>query len=130
MKHAEKLALEAVAIDLIRRREPSLEAMPAGNKGFDLLEPVAGGEPKRWIEVKAMTGTLQERPVGLSADQFELAAAKGDRYWLYVVEDYRYLPTVGSSVSPPSSPQVRRIQAERERISAYPSRPHSTGRRP
>lgn len=86
LMHAERLALEAVAIDLIRRREPSLEAMPAGNKGFDLLEPVAGGEPKRWIEVKAMTGTLQERPVGLSADQFELAAAKGDRYWLYVVE--------------------------------------------
>jgi hypothetical protein len=34
-----------------------------------------------------MAETLQERPVGLSAEQFELAAAKGDRYWLYVVEN-------------------------------------------
>jgi hypothetical protein len=87
LKHAERLALEAVAIDLIRRREPELEAMPAGNKGFDLLEPGADGEPKRWIEVKAMAETLQERPVGLSAEQFNLAAAKGNRYWLYVVEN-------------------------------------------
>ena len=33
-----------------------------------------------------MTGSLQDRPVGLSKPQFDLAAQKGDAFWLYVVE--------------------------------------------
>ena len=33
-----------------------------------------------------MTGTLQDRPVGLSHTQFDCAREKGDAYWLYVVE--------------------------------------------
>lgn len=33
-----------------------------------------------------MTGTLQNRPVGLSKEQFECAQYRGPSYWLYVVE--------------------------------------------
>ena len=33
-----------------------------------------------------MTGSLTDRPVGLSRTQFDYARAHGDAYWLYVVE--------------------------------------------
>ena len=33
-----------------------------------------------------MTGTMQDRPVGLSRTQFEAAQKHGSNYWLYVVE--------------------------------------------
>jgi Protein NO VEIN, C-terminal len=39
-----------------------------------------------WCEVKAMTGRLADRPVGLSRSQFDCAAERGDAYWLYIVE--------------------------------------------
>jgi hypothetical protein len=84
-----RMELEAVAIDLVLEREPTLQRMPAGNKGFDLIESDAGGEPERWVEVKAMTGTLSERPVGLSPAQFEFARRAQDQYWLYIVEEVR-----------------------------------------
>ncbi|WP_407150450.1 DUF3883 domain-containing protein [Bradyrhizobium sp. ORS 86] len=86
LEPGERLRLEAVAIDLIRHREPELEAMPTGNPGFDLLGSDASGEAARWVEVKAMTGSMRDRPVGLSSAQFQLALQQGERYWLYVVE--------------------------------------------
>jgi hypothetical protein len=86
LSHAERLALEQQAISLIRSREPLLQVMPAGNKGFDLIDTDAIGEPQRWIEVKAMKGSLEDRPVGLSRVQFEFARQHGEQYWLYVVE--------------------------------------------
>ena len=86
LDHAERLALEQRAIEFIRSREPVLKAMPAGNKGFDLIETDANEEPERWIEVKAMKGSLENRPVGLSSVQFEFARQHGEQYWLYVVE--------------------------------------------
>jgi hypothetical protein len=33
-----------------------------------------------------MTGSLEDRPVGLSRTQFEYAQKHGEEYWLYVVE--------------------------------------------
>ena len=33
-----------------------------------------------------MTGTLEDRPVGLSRTQFDCAHEHGKAYWLYVVE--------------------------------------------
>lgn len=86
LDHAARMALEARAIDLIRTREPNLKPTPAGNKGFDLVETDANDEPERWVEVKAMKGCLEERPVGLSSVQFEFARQHGDQYWLYIVE--------------------------------------------
>jgi hypothetical protein len=75
--------LEVQAIDLILAREPKWQRTPTHNPGFDLVEPGEDATPARWCEVKAMTGSLHVRPVGLSRTQCECA---GDGYWLYVVE--------------------------------------------
>jgi hypothetical protein len=97
---AERMRIEACAIDLILAAEPALHRTPAGNPGFDLYEADALGRPVRWVEVKAMTGTLQDRPVGLSHTQFDLAREKREAYWLYVVEQ----------ATDPSRGRVLRIQ--------------------
>lgn len=82
----ERNTLEEKAIALILKREPTLERTPQGNKGYDLVENDSAGEAERWIEVKAMTGTLENRPVGMSSAQFEFARKAGEQYWLYIVE--------------------------------------------
>lgn len=81
-----RMALEAQAITLILEREPKWQRTPTHNPGFDLLEPGAAGTVARWCEVKAMTGSLRDRPVGLSHTQFDCAREHGQAYWLYVVE--------------------------------------------
>jgi hypothetical protein len=81
-----RMALEAQAIDLILSYEPEWQRTPANNPGFDLFKAGADGTPTRWCEVKAMTGSLHDRPVGLSRTQFECARERGEAYWLYVVE--------------------------------------------
>ena len=81
-----RMRLEAKAIDEIIKLEPELKRTPEGNKGFDLYETDAAGNPRKWVEVKSMTGSLKDRPVGLSRAQFDLAQEKGTAYWLYVVE--------------------------------------------
>ncbi len=85
--HQKRLKLESAAIDLVISREPRLQRTPLNNPGFDLVENDNAGKPNRWVEVKAMTGTLEGRPVGLSHTQFEKAQEEGERYWLYVVEN-------------------------------------------
>ena len=52
----------------------------------DSYEADSSGRQIRWVEVKSMTGSLEDRPVGLSHTQFDHAREKGDAYWLYVVE--------------------------------------------
>lgn len=86
LNQVERMQIEASAIDLIIGLEPALRRTPEGNPGFDLFEADSGGKQIRWVEVKSMTGTLEDRPVGLSRTQFECARGKGDAYWLYVVE--------------------------------------------
>lgn len=81
-----RMALEEKAIIHILSHDPELARTPTNNPGFDLFESGADGSPVRWIEVKAMTGNLMNRPVGLSRTQFECAREHGDSYWLYVVE--------------------------------------------
>jgi len=81
-----RMRLEEQAIVLITRIEPRLRRTPEGNPGFDLYETDSGGNQIRWVEVKSMTGSLENRPVGLSHTQFDLARQRGDAYWLYVVE--------------------------------------------
>jgi hypothetical protein len=83
--HEERMRVEAVAIDHILKFEPDLQRTPAGNKGFDLFGTDEDERPNRWIEVKAMKGTLGA--VGMSKAQFETALEKGTRYWLYIVEN-------------------------------------------
>ncbi|NHA14598.1 sacsin N-terminal ATP-binding-like domain-containing protein [Thioalkalivibrio sp. XN279] len=86
LDQAERMEIEGNAIDLIIGLEPGLHRTPEGNRGFDLFEADSSGRQIRWIEVKSMTGTLEDRPVGLSHTQFDCARKKGDAYWLYVVE--------------------------------------------
>lgn len=82
-----RLHLEARAIDLILAREPHWKRTPTHNPGFDLNVAGEDGNPIRWCEVKAMRGTLRDRPVGLSRTQFECAQEHGEAYWLYIVEN-------------------------------------------
>ncbi|MBL8256435.1 MAG: DUF3883 domain-containing protein [Pseudoxanthomonas mexicana] len=86
LNQSQRMDIEAAAIAHILEAEQHLYATEAGNAGFDLLEKDAGNQPVRWVEVKAMTGSLEHRPVTLSHTQFEHAIQKRDAYWLYVVE--------------------------------------------
>lgn len=81
-----RMRLEELAIQQILEVEPKLNRTPAFNAGYDLVENGSNGQPIRWVEVKAMTGTLRDRPVGLSHTQFEWARQHGAAFWLYVVE--------------------------------------------
>ena len=83
---AVRMQIEARAIALIIRLEPTLCRTPDGNPGFDLYEADGSGKQIRWVEVKAMTGSLNDRPVGMSHTQFYCAQERGYGYWLYVVE--------------------------------------------
>ena len=80
------MRIERQAIELIIGLETALRRTPDGNPGFDLYEVDSGGKPVRWVEVKSMTGNLEDRPVGLSRTQFEYARERGAAYWLYIVE--------------------------------------------
>ena len=87
LSHQERMDLERKAIDFIRSKEPNLQETPTGNPGFDLFETGHNGHANRWIEVKAMRGTFDNRPATLSKTQFEFAQVKQDACWLYVVEN-------------------------------------------
>jgi hypothetical protein len=86
LDHAARMKLESQAIEFILEREPQLQPTPTNNPGFDLFEPGANGQLVRWIEVKAMSGSFQDRPATMSHTQFECAREHGEAYWLYVVE--------------------------------------------
>jgi hypothetical protein len=86
LDQATRMAVESQAIEKIIALEPLLQRTPDGNPGFDLYEIDDVGKPVRWVEVKSMTGSLAERPVGMSHTQFACAQARGRAYWLYVVE--------------------------------------------
>ncbi|SFM59189.1 protein of unknown function [Nitrosomonas communis] len=95
-----RMKLEELAIQQILAVEPKLKRAAAFNPGFDLVEEGSDGQPIRWVEVKAMTGTLHDRPVGISSTQFECARLHGAAFWLYVVE----------KVSSPEGTRILRIQ--------------------
>ena len=86
LDHAASMALEDNAIDFIISREPAWHRTPTNNPGFDLYQGDELNSATRWCEVKAMTGSLGDRPVGLSRTQFDCARERGKAYWLYVVE--------------------------------------------
>ncbi|MEM5276426.1 DUF3883 domain-containing protein [Cupriavidus taiwanensis] len=86
LAQAVRMQIEGHALDLVIKLEPALRRTPEGNPGFDLYEADSSGKQIRWVEVKAMTGSLEDRPVGLSHTQFDRAREKGGAYWLYVVE--------------------------------------------
>lgn len=81
-----RTALEEQAIAYILKHEPDWQRTEKNNPGFDLFQAGPDGGPFRWCEVKAMTGCLTDRPVGISRTQFDCAREHGSNYWLYVVE--------------------------------------------
>jgi hypothetical protein len=81
-----RMDLETKAIEFILSQETRWQRTPINNPGFDLFEAGQGGQPVRWCEVKAMTGSLNDRSVGLSRAQFDCSRDHGDAYWLYIVE--------------------------------------------
>jgi len=88
-----RMDLEETAIEFIRQLEPGLQPTPPNNPGFDLFESRDGGEVIRWVEVKSMTGGLENRPVTLSSTQFDFALKHREAYWIYVVEHARSADT-------------------------------------
>ncbi|MEX0899804.1 MAG: DUF3883 domain-containing protein [Gammaproteobacteria bacterium] len=86
LDHKARMRLEENAIAFILTHEPGLRRTPPGNEGFDLFDEDAEGNPIRWVEVKSMTGGLQDRPATMSRPQFNFAREKGEAYWLYIVE--------------------------------------------
>jgi hypothetical protein len=86
LDHPSRMALEEKAIEFILRHEPKWRRTPTNNPGFDLYQGDALDGATHWCEVKAMTASLKDRPVGLSYTQFDYARQRGSAYWLYVVE--------------------------------------------
>ena len=84
--HKKRMDLENLAIDLVRSEEPDLKTTSTHNPGFDLTEEDSNGNTVRWIEVKGMRGTLNDRPATLTSTQFKFAQKRRDAYWLYIVE--------------------------------------------
>ena len=83
---ARKSELEESAIAFILKCEPEWECTPPKHEGYD-LEKIDHNGVISLCEVKAMTGTWDDRPVTVSSAQFEKAQECGDSYWLYVVEN-------------------------------------------
>jgi len=81
-----RMELEEKAIRFILDREEDLQRTSPGNLGYDLWKAGEDREPICWVEVKAMTGCLNDRSVGLSHTQFECAGDHREAYWLYIVE--------------------------------------------
>ena len=86
LEHSNRLELERLAIEIILNAEPGWQQTPPNNPGFDLYRGATMEAATRWCEVKAMTGTLDDRPVGITRTQFEWAEKHRNKYWLYVVE--------------------------------------------
>ncbi|MGO8671322.1 MAG: protein NO VEIN domain-containing protein [Capsulimonadaceae bacterium] len=82
----ERLALDQKATERVTAMEPTLQRTRHDNPGFDLFEPGPDGNPVKWVEVKAMSCTMRDRPATMSKRQFECAREHGEAFWLYVVE--------------------------------------------
>ena len=82
------MALEKEAIDFILKQEcrERWERPHQEPEGYDLKKVDDNGVISL-CEVKAMTGTWDDRPVTVSRKQFETAQDYGEDYWLYVVEN-------------------------------------------
>ncbi len=86
LKHQERLNLEEKAIKFVLAREPGLERTRKNNPGYDLVERGVDGQAVKRVEVKAMKGTLRDRPITVTRTQFEHARKHRDNYWVYVVQ--------------------------------------------
>ena len=86
LNHENRMTLEAKSIERILTHETDWQRTEQNNPGYDLYKVDSTGRQSHWCEVKAMKGSLQNRPVGISHTQFDYAIKHGKSYWLYVVE--------------------------------------------
>ncbi|MCY4369243.1 MAG: DUF3883 domain-containing protein [bacterium] len=89
LEHSDRMELERLAIEIVLKAEQDWQLTPPNNPGFDLYRGATMETATEWCEVKAMTGTLDDHPVGISRTQFEWAETHRTEYWLYVVERTR-----------------------------------------
>ena len=85
LRREEVMAIEKLALDFILACEPDWQLTPENNPGFDLFK--TDGAVTWYCEVKSMTGSLLDRPVGMTHTQFELAQKVSEAFWLYIVEN-------------------------------------------
>lgn len=87
----ENREVEAKAIAFIRRVEKDKgwqSPQNPNNPGFDLYRTESGrknGKITVWCEVKGLSGKFSR--VSLTKTEFEEARKRGERYWLYIVEN-------------------------------------------
>ena len=86
INHEERMEVEEKAIKFILAREPDWQRTPTNNPGYDLYKIDEQDQQTHWCEIKSISGSLADQPVGLSSTQFEYAQKYGEAYWLYVVE--------------------------------------------
>jgi len=89
-RHEHRIRVEKAGIahvlehEIEHSREP--EEMPHLNPGFD-IRSIDGEGNARYIEVKSLSGIWDsQNPAQVTRAEFEEARARGDEYWLYVVE--------------------------------------------
>ena len=87
LEHTARMALEEKAIAYILSCEPDWKRTPTHNPGFDLYQVDDDDVECTWCELKAMSGTFENRPATMTRRQFEEAQQRGVAYWLYVVEN-------------------------------------------
>ena len=87
LEHQTNMSLEAKAIKFILELEPEWKHTPTNNPGYDLYQVGNDDQPTAWCEVKAMSGTFNNRPATMTNRQFAEAQLRGKAYWLYVVEN-------------------------------------------
>lgn len=84
----ENREVEAKAIAFILREEKDKgwqRPQNPNNPGFDLYQTDRRGRITCWCEVKGLSGKFSR--VSLTKTEFEEARKRGERYWLYIVEN-------------------------------------------
>ena len=106
LSHEQRLALEEAAIQKILELESTLERTSQNNAGYDLYNPEEDGKV---VEVKSMSGSLEDRPATMTRTQFHTALELSEKYWLYVVE----------YADDPTRSRIRKIQNPAQRVQTF-----------
>ncbi len=80
--------VEAKSIAFILRKEKGKgwqRPQNPNNPGFDLYQTDRRGRVICWCEVKGLSGKFSR--ISLTKTEFEEARKRGERYWLYIVEN-------------------------------------------
>ena len=87
-KEVDKLAIKKVLKhEVAEGRYP--QEMNHSNPGYDIESRDENNQIIRFIEVKGLGKSWNDFDVGVSSTQIEMCRTKGDKFWLYVVEDVK-----------------------------------------